>query len=73
MKSWLCTSRFMNVSGEAASPAMTCLIANSAGGVGVVRMQVCHFGLGTDPERDSASNKTEGAHIKYVMMRRFYD
>lgn len=72
VKSWLSTSRFMNLSGETASLAMTCLIANSAGGVGVVRKQVCHFGFGTDPERYSAPNKTEGAHIKYVIMRRFY-
>lgn len=52
----------MNVTGEAVSPAMTCLIANRAGGVGVVRKQVCHFGSGIDPERDSAPNITEGAY-----------
>ncbi len=73
VKYWLSTSRFMNVSGETASPAMACLIANCAGGVGVIRKQVCHFGLGTGPERDSAPNKTEGAHMKYVIMRRSYD
>lgn len=69
VKSWLSTSRFMNVTGEAVSPAMTCLIANRAGGVGVVRKQVCCFGSGTDPSRDFGTNITEGAYRKIVMMR----
>lgn len=37
---WLPTNRFMNVSGKSASPAMTCLTANRAEGVGPVRKQV---------------------------------